>query len=203
MVKILTESNKRAAAVLSDMNSPLGEGVGGVLEVIDAIEVLQGKESRLRDLALLIAGKIISLAKKVSPETGASEAQKLLRDGSALGKFREMIAAQGGSLDLFDPEYRSGILSHVAGRVVSPKGGWIKWMDCVRIGRIAREFEEWGGEGMFVYPKVGSRVEKGAELVTLYGDSPVSEEILAALGECFRITEEETAPNPLVYEIVE
>ena len=121
MVRILKNSGKRAAAVLSDMNSPLGEGVGGVMEVIDAIEVLEGKQGRLRDLALTIAGKLVSLAKGVSDEAGKAEALAALNGGKALEKLTEMVAAQGGSLDLFEKEVRGKILSRQAGAVFADR----------------------------------------------------------------------------------
>ena len=202
MVKILRDAGRKAAAVLSDMNSPLGEGVGGVMEVIDAIEVLEGKSGRLRDLALILAGIILSLAKGVSEEAGKREAQTLLEKGDALRKLREIIAAQGGALGLFDREERARILSRTAGKVFSEKSGYIGRIDCVSIGNLARRFEDDGGYGMTVAVKVGDPVCAGAPLVTLYGETAASEPLLSALRECFLITEEPTPQNPLVYKIV-
>ena len=201
MVNILKNSGKKAAAVLSDMNSPLGEGVGGVMEVIDAVEVLEGKKSRLRDLALAIAGKIVALAKGVSDEEGAAQATAALDSGKALSKLKEMIAAQGGALDLFEKQERASLLSQAAGIVRAEQDGYVAAIDCVKLGFLAREFEASGGYGMLVPVKVGSAVKKGDALVRLYGEAAKGD-ALHALSACFSIVEARVKPAPLIYKTV-
>ena len=201
MVNILKNSGKKAAAVLSDMNSPLGEGVGGVMEVIDAVEVLEGKKSRLRDLALAIAGKIVALAKGVSDEEGAAQAAAALDSGKALSKLKEMIAAQGGALDLFEKQERASLLSQAAGIVRAEQDGYVAAIDCVKLGFLAREFEASGGYGMLVPVKVGSAVKKGDALVRLYGEAAKGD-ALHALSACFSIVEARVKPDPLIYKTV-
>ena len=202
MVRILKSAGKRAAAFLTDMNSPLGEGVGGVAEVIDAIEVLEGARGRLRELALLLAGKLISLSKGVSDEAGAEEAKDLLDGGKALLKLKEIVAAQGGALDLFSPETRKYILSRTAGAVLSEKDGYIGKIDCVKLGNLAREYENQGAYGMFVRVKVGDPVRIGDSLAFLLDDKPATADFLGALRACFSVTDEKPPVTPLVYEIV-
>ena len=202
MVSILKNAGKRAAAVLSDMNSPLGEGVGGVLEVIDAIEVLEGKGGRLRDLALFIAGKIISLAKGVSEEAGDKEAQSALNSGEALLKLKQMIAAQGGSLALFTKQARDNLLKTVAGEVTAPKDGFVERIDCVKLGLLARAFETSGGYGMFVPVKVGSAVKAGEVMARLYGKTAAAEKIIEDIASCFVLTQKQVEPTPLIYRVV-
>ncbi|MBO4478954.1 MAG: thymidine phosphorylase [Clostridia bacterium] len=201
MVNILKKSGKKAAAVLSDMNSPLGEGVGGVMEVIDAVEVLEGKKSRLRDLALAIAGKIVALAKGVSDEEGAAQAAAALDSGKALSKLKEMIAAQGGALDLFEKQERASLLSQAAGIVRAEQDGYVAAIDCVKLGFLAREFEASGGYGMLVPVKVGSAVKKGDALVRLYGEAAKGD-ALHALSACFSIVEARVKPDPLIYKTI-
>ena len=202
MVRILKNAGRRAAAFLTDMNSPLGEGVGGVAEVIDAIDVLEGARGRLRELSLRLAGKLISLAKGVSDEAGAEEAKEILDSGKALLKLKDIVAAQGGSLDLFSPETRRYILSRGAGTVLSQKDGYIGKIDCVKLGNLARDFETAGGYGMFVRVKVGDRVRKGDSLALLLGETEAPAALLEGLRDCFLVTDEQPPVTPLVYEIV-
>jgi len=202
MVKILKDSGKRAAAILSDMNSPLGEGVGGVMEVIDALEVLDGKKSRLQELALLIAGKIIALAKGVSDEEGTTEGRQILSSGEAKEKLKQIVRAEGGSLALFDEKKREEILSAHSGEIKAEKCGYIKRIDCVRLGLTARAFEEKGGYGLLVPVKVGDHVGKGEILVSLFGRDAMSSETEQALSRCFEISEELTPAFPLVYKVI-
>ena len=202
MVKILKDSGKKAAAILSDMNSPLGEGVGGVAEVIDAIEVLEGKGGRLRELALAIAGKIISLAKAVSDEKGIREAEAILSDGVALAKLKEIVRAQGGAQTLFSKEKRQEILAAKAGVVKAEKSGYIREIDCVKLGNLARAYESGGAYGLFVTPKVGDRVDKGDVLATLLDVKAADGTLLSELATCFEVSPESGQRNPLVYRIV-
>ena len=202
MVNILKDAGKRAAAVITDMNSPLGEGVGGVMEVIDAIEVLEGKVSRLRDLAIAIAGKLISLAKGVSDEEGQREGFSLLTKGMALAKMREIVAAQGGSLDLFEKETRLRILSEKAGEVKAENGGYIREIDCVKLGNLARAYEAAGGYGLIVTPKVGDVVREGDTLVTLLDEKDAEVDLLRELATCFKVSDEPKDHDPLIYRIV-
>ena len=201
MVRILCDSGKRAAAVLSDMNSPLGEGVGGVMEVTDAIEVLEGKTGRLCDLSLLIAGKILSLAKGISDEDGRAEAEEILQSGKALAKLKEIVAAQGGSLDLFSKKTRDALLSRSAGIVTAQADGFVERIDCVSLGNLARNFEQSGGFGMIVPVKIGSALKRGDPLALLYGDTSAPADLLSALSDCFVLSPSRIAPRPLVYKI--
>ena len=202
MVRILRDAGKRAAAFLTDMNSPLGEGVGGVMEVLDAIDVLEGAKGRLRELSLRLAGKLISLAKGVSDEVGLSEAKEILESGKALEKLKEIVAAQGGALDLFSEETRRYVLSKTAGSVLSDKAGYVGKIDCVKLGNLAREFEAGGGYGMVVRVKVGDHVREGDSFAFLLSERAASSDLLAALKSCFTVTDEKPADTPLIYEIV-
>ncbi len=203
MVRILQNNGKKAAAIISDMNSPLGEGVGGVLEVIDAIEVLEGKESRLSKLAILIAGKLISLAKNISLEAGKEQAASILKKGIALQKLKEIIHAQGGALDLFERSNRECILSCQEAQILSETDGFVEEIDCVTLGILARKYEEGGGYGMMVYPKVGVYYKKGDPIVKFYGKGAIQNELIDGIKKCFKFTKKERRENPLVYEIVE
>jgi len=202
MVHILKSAGKRAAAFLTDMNSPLGDGVGGVAEVIDAIEVLEGARGRLRELALRLAGKLIALAKGVSDEAGAEEAKEILSSGKALLKLKEIVQAQGGSTELFSPETRKYILSRGAGAVLSEKNGYIGKIDCIKLGNLAREYESSGAYGMFVRVKVGDPVRKGDSFALLLGETAANPALTDELRSCFLVTDEAPPVTPLVYEIV-
>ena len=204
MVHILKASGKRAAAFLTDMDSPLGCGVGSLLEVLEAIDILSGRsEGRLRDLSLRLAGKLISLAKGVSDDEGGREATEMLESGRALAKLREIVSAQGGSTELFDGKYRDRVLSCDAGNVVLPiKEGYVESIDCVKLGNLAREFEAAGGYGFRVPVKVGSKVSPRMELVRLCGEKRATPEFIAEVSSCFTVTDTPVEENPLIYEIV-
>ena len=202
MVGILNAHGKKAVAVISDMNSPLGSYIGGETEVLDALDALSGKKSRLSELSLLIAAKLIALAKNVSEEKAFSEAELLLRSGKAREKLKEIVRAEGGETSLFEAENREKILRAESGTVFAEKSGYIGRIDCVRLGGLARRYEEIGGNGIFVPFKVGDAVGKGDALAVLKGSAKAGDAFLRELRECFELSEKKVPSFPLVFEIV-
>ena len=88
MIKIGEKHGKKTAALITDMNEPLGNAVGNTLEVIEAIETLKGKGPEdITKLSFEIAGHMILLGKKArSIEDAVESAKEVLYSGKALDK---------------------------------------------------------------------------------------------------------------------
>ncbi len=104
MVEIGTEVGRQTAALISDMDQPLGFAIGNALEVQEAIETLHGRgPDDLTKLCLALSAHMVVLGGKAD---SLAEAESLLRDklasGEALEKFRTLVAAQGGNPDVAD-----------------------------------------------------------------------------------------------------
>ena len=104
MVAIGTLAGKDTTAVITDMNEPLGNAVGNILEVQEAVECLQGKgEKRLMEVSKVLAGYMLVAAKK-APDF--EEAMKLVDDaidsGKAFEKMKEFVKAQHGDASYLD-----------------------------------------------------------------------------------------------------
>ena len=94
MVELGTEHGLATRALLTDMNTPLGRAVGNAVEVAESLEVLAGGgPADVVELTLALAGEMLDAA----GIDGIDPAQTL-RDGSAMDRFRELVAAQGGDL---------------------------------------------------------------------------------------------------------
>lgn len=98
MMEIGRHAGKRMAALITDMNIPLGCALGNSVEVDEAVEVLSGGgNKRLRELCawitavMLVTGGIVS-----SPEEGRRKYEQIIRNGSGFDKLKECICAQGG-----------------------------------------------------------------------------------------------------------
>lgn len=202
MLNILSSHGKKAAAVISDMDEPLGNAIGGALEVSDAIEALSGKESRLSFLSLLLSSELISLAKNVRFAEAAAEAKRLLESGAAKAKLMEIISAEGGDLTLFSKEERDRLFFANAGTICADRSGYVKKIDCVSLGNLAREFESLGGYGIYFPKKIGDAVEKGDVLARFCGETPASPSFLARLSSCIVLQDGVCNPLPLFYEIL-
>ena len=63
MVEIGKRCGRKMAALVTDMDAPLGTHIGNALEVREAMEILQGRGDRaLRDLSLALTAQLLQLA---------------------------------------------------------------------------------------------------------------------------------------------
>jgi pyrimidine-nucleoside phosphorylase len=98
MRAIGTRAGKRVTCVLTDMDAPIGRTIGNALEIRESIEVLRGGgPADTRELVHVLGAEMLVLAGVVrDPDEGRARIEKVLGDGSALEKFRAIVAAQGG-----------------------------------------------------------------------------------------------------------
>lgn len=181
MVSIGMQAGKAVAALITDMNRPLGMTVGNALEVEEACQVLCGEGPEdVRLLSIEMAAAMVWLAQKASDMKAARAlAEEKLQDGSARKRMEEMIRRQGG-----DPE----VVRHperlpqgrVSRQIVASSSGWLGSMDTQGIGRSSvtlgagRERKESPldyGAGIRFAKTLGSCVKKGEVLATVYAET--------------------------------
>ena len=177
MVDIGKSAGRRVAAVISDMDTPLGRNIGNSLEVIEAVEVLKGKGSDdLKEVCLVLSGNIIALAENISYEEGYEKAKHQLENGAAYEKFREFISAQGGSLKEIDnPElFPEAEFKH---DVLCKKDGYITKMNAEIIGsssvilgagRVRKDDAIDHSAGIYLLKKTGDWVNQGDAIAIFY-----------------------------------
>lgn len=103
MEKTGKSAGKKCRAVVTDMDSPLGNNVGNALEVKEAVEILQGRyKGRLYDLCMKLSAHILELAGKGSYEECLSLAENAVSSGKALEIFRETVRLHGGDCRICD-----------------------------------------------------------------------------------------------------
>ena len=104
MVDIGCKAGKRMAAIVTDMNQPLGKNVGNALEVIEAIEVLKGeKKGDLLEVAMELGAYMLVFGGYCKEVEKAKEALLETIDTlSAYNKFKEFVAAQGGDVSYIE-----------------------------------------------------------------------------------------------------
>jgi len=127
---------RRTAALVTEMSQPLGDAIGNALEVIAAIEVLQGEGSgRLREVSLALAAGTLELLGRGTAEA-QEEATELLDGGAAFASFRALVAAQGGDQSVLE-EPRRRLPAAPIVRDWAPPSGTIQHLACRRLGEIA------------------------------------------------------------------
>jgi pyrimidine-nucleoside phosphorylase len=203
---------RKVVAILTDMDQPLGCAVGNALEVREAILTLRGEgPADLTELCLVLGSKMLVLGRVAADE---AEARALLRDsiasGRALDTFRAWIAAQGGDPRVADDEGLLPVGSHT--RVVSARrAGWVSGFDAEGVGRSAmtlgagrarKEDPVDGGAGLELDVKIGTPVELGDTLGTLFTSDPaLLDEAEERLVAAVIIGDRECAPPPLFLEV--
>ena len=172
MVSLGTRAGVKTRALVTAMDVPLGLTAGNALEVRESVEVLAGGgPSDVVELTVLLAREMLD----ASGVKNAKDPAVALKDGSAMDKWRAMIASQGGNPDAPLPVARE---KHV---VTAEKSGTISSMDALKVGvsawRLGAGRERQGekvqaGAGIEIHAKPGEKIEAGAPLFTLHTDEP-------------------------------
>ena len=130
MERIGASYNREVHCEITDMNIPLGDNIGNSLEVMEAMEVLNGKRGMLYDLCIEISSQMISLAKGISQADARIEAINAIDSKSAYNKFLEFVKAQGGDIDTLK-------VSDKTIEIRSTKNGVIKGINALALGELS------------------------------------------------------------------
>lgn len=130
MIKIGDAHNLKVIPVLTDMSKPLSDSIGNALAVLDVIDTLKGKKSRLLDLSKYLSSILISNAYGISIDEAQEKVEYSLNTKAALNKFYEFVSNQGGDLDKI-------VLSSQMDAIKANKAGKIEGISAHKIGEIA------------------------------------------------------------------
>ena len=215
MIQIGAASGRKVAAVLSDMNTPLGYSVGNRVEVREVVRLLQEDpqtEARLKSLVLtlsgagfLLAGRVVSLAE------GEALATAQIASGAAGAKLREIIAYQGGDTDYLTDDAKSPV-ARVHLDVTATQGGWVQSLDAETIGlaamrlgagRAAKEDQIDPTAGVVLHRTVGQPVTQGEVVATLYtNDEAAARAVAPLVWDAFALGPFMPDPQPVIHETI-
>lgn len=137
MVKIGKKCGRNMAAVITNMDVPLGSNVGNALEIKEVVDILNNKgDKQLRELCLVLSATILSISYDWDYEKAYNKAENTLINGSALKKLKGLISAQGGDASLIDNPEKLPI-SPMSLEIKAEKQGYISQMDSAIIGQSA------------------------------------------------------------------
>ena len=172
MKKIGSFYNREVHTIISDMNAPLGYAVGNSLEVLEAIDVLKGKEkdNHFVDLCIELASDMVSMGKNISIEEARDLVLDAIDSKKAYKKFLELVEYQHGDI--------KGIkVSENTYKIKAEKSGIIKKIDALEVGKLSLNLG--AGKvsikdkidytvGVKLNFEVGDVVDKGDVLATIY-----------------------------------
>jgi len=197
MVQIGKLAGREVVALLSDMNQPLGNAVGNALEIIEAIDTLQGGGPEdFREHCLHVAGHMLVLGKRASDlNEGRQLAEWAIIENRAMEKFRDLVEAQDGNVAFVDDPDKLPRAKFIE-VVESPNNGYLEQVQARSVGEAAVELGAGRTKkgdpvdhavGFVIHHKIGDKIEKGQPLFTIHANDEkllvqARDRILAAHG---------------------
>src|SRR5437899_11430439 len=213
MVETARRMGKKAVALITDMDQPLGRFAGHSHEVIESIEVLRGHGAKdLHELSIELSAWMFYLGDRTkSVDEGRVLAERLIASGEALEKFKQGITLQGGDVCVVD-DYERLPLARNRKEVTSHANGYLTATNCMEFG-VALAMLGGGREkkedaidpavGLEFHKRIGDRIASGETLVTIHYNSDAKlSEASEHIERSFVFAEQQPAPKKLVRRLV-
>lgn len=213
MIDIGDELNRDTRAIITDMNEPLGMAIGNNLEVIEAINTLNGHGPKdLVELCTKAGAIMLMQAKKVDTmEEGIKLITSKIESKEALDKLAQLVKAQKGDESyIYHPEKFEK--AKYVGNILANKSGYIKEINALEIGNAAMKLGAGRATeddiidptaGIVLNKKVGDYVSKDETLCTFYTNKKDFHEYLNEIVEAFKLSKDKVEVGPVIYEIVQ
>jgi pyrimidine-nucleoside phosphorylase len=213
LVSVGRAGGKQVRAVLTAMEQPLGRTVGNALEVAESIACLRGEgPADLMEVTYTLGAHMLILG-GVAKDVGEARAklERVVADGTALAKFREIVSAQGGDGRVLDEPAR---LPQARLKVAlgAPRGGFVADVDAMGValaalrlgaGRAKAEDKIDPGVGVSDLVKIGERVEAGAPLCVIHASSDAAlAEAQAMLAKAISVGDAAGTTPPLIADVI-
>ena len=201
MVDLGKAVGRKTVAVLTDMSQPLGTSIGNRLEILEALDILQGKDRE--DITTFICELAQIMLGLADVEKTVEEVREQLTNGAALKKFEAMIAAQGGDLeDLYRPSSAAHIIE-----VKAEQAGYITELPAMEFGLFAMRLgagravksDDLDYEtGIVFEKKVGDKVEIAEVFAKIYSNEKISQELVTDFQKNVKIGDESVAVSEII-----
>ncbi len=213
MVKIGKQAGRQAAAVLSNMDEPLGRMIGNALEVKEAIATLRGEGPA--DLIALVKAlaqeALLAQDRRLPQAEAADRVEQVIRNGKAWETFLAMVRTQGGDPALVEEPARLPTATVVL-PLIADRSGYVARIECEEVGLAAmmlgagRETKDSAIDpavGFHLLKKVGDPVQAGDVLAEVHvnprrDNTPA----MRRLKEAYRLSDQPVAAQPLILDIV-
>ena len=213
MVEIGRNAGRKMSAVISDMDQPLGNAVGNAIEVIEAIDTLNGKgPADFTELVYTLGAQML-INGEVAPDVPT--ARKMIADtvasGKALEKLAEFVKAQGGNEAAVYDTSLLKLAEHCI-EVKAPESGYVSHIDCDEIGICSlilgggRETKESVIDlsvGILLEKKVGDYADAGQTIAKIYAnDLKKAEVAIDRFLKAYHFSNEEVKAPALIKGII-
>ncbi|MBR6764858.1 MAG: thymidine phosphorylase, partial [Clostridia bacterium] len=212
MVNIGKKCSRNMAAVITNMDIPLGKNIGNALEVMEAAELLKKPtECDLLNVVIALSTNLVALVKGIILKDAEKQVREALYSGKAFNKMKEWIAAQGGDIRYIEDTalFKEDTCKK---EIISLQDGYVSKMDTEAIGiaaslsgagRVSKEDVIDSLAGLIIHKKTGDHVKNGESLATVYANSAerislAEKKYISAL----EFSENKPEAQPLIYKII-
>lgn len=201
MIGIGNLADKETICILTNMNQPIGYSIGNSLEVIEAVEALNGNmQDDVKDIILSLGSYMMKLAGKGDDiEQNKKMIMKNINNKKALNKFKELIKNQGGDVSYIEDTSKFEKAKYII-PIKSEKIGYIKSMDNEKIGyissslgagRLKKEDKINDKVGIIINKKIGDKVNVGDVLGFIHSDDiEVGNNAVKEMQNCYEFSDE-------------
>lgn len=202
---IFDKSNVKSVIFISDTRQTIGEGIGNAIEVVDALNVLQGKKCLLRDVTTQFAVEMMCLANKRTTRKDALElVNASLDNGYAYNTFMDIIKAQGGKVKLVKDAKM--FVPYKSVNFVSDRDGYVGNINSLMLGELIRRLcadSHDNNIGVALRVKIGDYIKKGDIIVSFYyKDDTDFEKYKKAITGCVRVTNTRIKPVKVIKKVI-
>ncbi len=212
MTSIGKHNGRNVRAVLTNMDEPLGYGIGNSIEVMEALSVLRGEgPDDLRDVCVALASEMLSLVHGWSSEESRARVDDVLTSGKALQTFKSWIEAQGGDTGVIYDENLFPSCEFSA-PVTADRSGYVSAIDAESVGicsvmlgagRAEKKDTIDYGAGIVLKKKVGDFIEEGDVIAELYTNRKEAIDAVAEkLKDSYSVSEEKVEVKPVIIDII-
>ncbi|MFK7989270.1 MAG: thymidine phosphorylase [Sandaracinaceae bacterium] len=214
LVRVGRLAKKKVTAILTTMDSPLGEAVGNALETAEAIDILHGRgPGDVKEITFVLGAEMIRLAGLAKTELQArAKMQEAIDTGAAAECMRKIVAAQGGDPNVVDRPREIMPSAEVRMRVKAPKAGFVHHIDALEVGltgvamgagRTRADQDVDPAVGILLTAKRGAKVAAGDTIAELHlrqrkGGKALADRVAAA----YEIRSKRPSVTPLVLETI-
>ncbi len=213
MIAIGTSMGKKVAALLTNMEQPLGRTVGNALEIAECVDTLKGRGPKdLESLSVELAAWMVQLGGAAATlEAARTRVRDALVSGAGLERLRRVIELQGGDPHVCEdlsllPQAREqevlraerdGRVARLAARAI----GHAAMLLGAGRETVASDIDP--AVGLVLHKKIGDPVAVGEPIVTLHlGPRSRTAAALARLREAITIADEAPVRVPLVLDLL-
>ena len=209
MLELARRFERQAAALLTDMDQPLGRAVGNALEIREALETLRGEgPPDFTDLVVAASTHLLVFSDLgVDADEARARVEQVLTDGSSVAAYERWIRAQGG-----DPDEAALPTAPIVRELASPQAGYVAELHSINVGRAAlhlgagrrtKDDTVDHAVGVICLRKHGHRVAEGEPLAEIHARTDEAAEAAAQeLTHAYVLADEPPHPRPVVLDVL-